>query len=270
MNRKVDMHLHTYASDGQWTALEVIENIDKNKIQIFAVTDHDDIRCIKDMIPLVKERHDLTYIRGVEGTVTYKGIEHHILTYDIDESNEEFLELIAFNRQVRHESNYRLIDWLSKDYPHISSKDYKAYDYNPYQGGWRAYCYLADRGIVSNIGDYFDKVSGFEDQKVFLSPEIYLPKMKELGYKTVLAHPPAYTEEDLYAEEHLDYLRSLGLDGIECYSKYLKDQSHASYYVDYCNRHKMIITGGSDCHGGFVGRKIGFPDVDETMIKLWF
>lgn len=269
MNRKVDLHLHTYASDGEWSPAQVIENIDQHKIKIFAVTDHDEVGCIPYIVRLVKDRTDLTYIKGVEGTVTYRGIEHHILTYDIDESNEELLEMITFNRNVRYRSNDLLIDWLKKDYPHISSEDYKAYDYNPYQGGWRAYGYLFDKGVITDIHDYFQKVRGFEDRRVFLSPEVYLPKMKALGYKTVLAHPPAYTEGDLYDEKHLDYFRDLGLTGIECYSKYLKDQSQSKYYVDYCHQHNMVITGGSDCHGGFVGREIGFPDVDESMIRLW-
>ena len=269
MNRKVDLHLHTYASDGEWSPAQVIENIDKHNVKVFAVTDHDEVGCIARLEPLVKDREDLTYIKGVEGTVTYRGKEHHILTYNIDETNEELLEMIAFNRQVRNESNYRLIDWLAKYYPHISSEDYKSYDYNPYQGGWRAYGYLFENGVITDIQDYFKKVSGFEDRKVFLSAEVYLPKMKELGFKTVLAHPPAYTDGDLYEEIHLDYFRELGLAGIECYSKYLEEQSNAKYYVNYCNKHKMVITGGSDCHGGFVGRRIGYPDVDEGMIRLW-
>lgn len=269
MNRKVDLHLHTYASDGEWSPSQVIENIDKNNIKIFAVTDHDEVACIPGLLPLVKDRDDLTYIKAVEGTVTYNGREHHILTYAIDETNEELLEMIAYNRKVRDVSNERLIDWLSKDYPHISSAGYNAYEYHPYQGGWRAYGYLFENSVVTDIHDYFHKIKGFEDQRIFMSPEIYLPKMKALGFKTVMAHPPAYTNGDLYDEKHLDYFRKLGLAGIECYSKYLKDQSNSRYYVDYCNKHDMIITGGSDCHGGFVGRRIGDPDVDESMIRLW-
>jgi len=269
MNRKVDLHLHTYASDGEWSPIQVIENIDKNNISIFAVTDHDEVGCIQALAALLKDREDLTFIKGVEATVTYKGVEHHILTYDIDETNEELLEMIAFNRQVRNVANDQLMDWLKKGYPHISSADYKAYDYNPYQGGWRAYGYLFERGVIRDIHDYFHKVSKFEDTRVFLSPELYLPKMKALGYKTVLAHPSKYAESDFYEESHLDYFRSLGLSGIECYTTYLEDPKNAQYYVDYCHQHKMVITGGSDCHGGFVGRRIGYPDVDESMVRLW-
>lgn len=268
MSRKVDLHLHTYASDGQWSPEEVIENLDKNNIKIFSVTDHDEVDCTPKMTELVKDRDDLTYIKGVEGTVDYKGKEHHILTYYIDETNEELLKLIAYNSAAREAYNVALMDWLSSEYPNVSTDDYKRYVFNPYQGGWRALCYLQDAGVVSGLQDYFAKTKGFHFEKQFLLPEAYIPKMAALGYKTVLAHPPAYAAGDIYDEGSLDYFRELGLSGIECYTTYLKDPSNSQYYVDYCNKYNMMITGGSDCHGGFASRHIGHPDVDETMIRL--
>lgn len=268
MSRKVDMHLHSYASDGEWSPEQVIENIDKNNIKIFSVTDHDEIGCVAQVAELVKERLDLTYIKGVEGTVIYKGMEHHILTYYIDETDVALLKLIDYNRKVRNDYNSYMIEFLRENYPELSVEGYNAYDYNPYQGGWRAYGYLQANGVIHCLEDYFSVIKGFNYEKKFLTPEAYIPKMAELGYKTVLAHPPAYTEGDIYEVEALDYLRNLGLHGIECYTKYLKDQQNSQYYVDYCNRHQMMITGGSDCHGGFVGRRIGHPNVDESMIRL--
>ena len=268
MGRKVDMHLHTYASDGQWSPEEVIKHIDENNIKIFSVTDHDEVDCTEKISALVKDRDDLTYITGVEATVSYRGIEHHILTYYIDPSNESLLKLIAYNGAVREAYNVALMDWLNTDYPEVTSEAYRSYVYNPFQGGWRAFGYLQDAGVIDNLHDYFSLTKNFDFTKNFLLPEAYIPQMAALGFKTVLAHPPAYTGGDIYEEEHLDYFKQLGLNGIECYTKYLKDQSKSQYYVDYCNKHKLMITGGSDCHGGFAGRRIGFPDVDETMVRL--
>lgn len=268
MTRKVDMHLHTYASDGQWSPEEVVEQLDKNKIKIFSVTDHDQVACVSKVAQLVENRKDLTYIKGVEGTVTYRGIEHHILTYYIDENNEELLAMLASNRAVRESYEDRLMDWLHESYPQVSPEGLKSYDYNPFQGGWKAFAYLRDGGIIESLKDYFALTKDFVEKKTFLAPEVYLPKMLALGYKTVLAHPPAYGEGDLYDYSHLDYFRKLGLQGIECYTKYLKDQKNSQYYVDYCNKYQLMITGGSDCHGGFAGRQIGHPNIDEAMVRL--
>jgi len=190
------------------------------------------------------------------------------LTYYIDPYDDSLLKVLRKNVDYREGSNAKLMTFLHRKFPQVTIEGYEAYEYNPYQGGWRAYGYLESLGVIKNIGDYFRIIKGFYLKKGFVSAEEYISKVVELGYVPVLAHPPAYTEGDLYDVKELDYLRSLGLKGIECYTKYLKDQSNSQYYVDYCEKHDMIITGGSDCHGGFVGRKIGHPDVDETMIRL--
>ena len=266
--RKVDLHLHTYASDGEWSPQELLQALDHKGIKIFSVTDHDDVSSVTAVAQLVEDRPDLIFIKGVEGTVTYRGREHHILTYGIDEKEDKLLELLTFNRNVREKANDALMTWLNTAYPQVSAEGYEAYDYDPYQGGWRAYSYLKDHGIIENLKDYFAKTKTFNYEKIFVDPEAYIPAMKALGYKTVLAHPPAYSEGDLYGREHLDYFRSLGMDGIECYSQYLKNPENAAYYRAYCDEYDMMITGGSDCHGSFAGRQIGNPDVDETMVKL--
>ena len=46
---KVDMHIHTLASDGTWTAEELVENIIENKISIFSVTDYDSIENVENI-----------------------------------------------------------------------------------------------------------------------------------------------------------------------------------------------------------------------------
>ena len=46
-----------------------------------------------------------------------------------------------------------------------------------------------------------------------------------------------------------------GLDGLECFhSKH--SAKKASYYIGVANRHGLLITGGSDCHGHSKGRPL--------------
>lgn len=266
--RKVDMHLHSYASDGEWSPEQLLEQVDKHDIKIFSVCDHDVTNCVPYMMDLVKDRRDLTYIPGVEASVLYKGIEHHILTYKIDPSDDRLLDLLKINTDYREDSNARLMDYLHESYPQVTRSGYEAYEYNPYQGGWRAYGYLESLGVIKDIRDYFKVTKGFKFEKAFVKAEEYLPKVVAMGYIPILAHPPAYQDGDFYDENDLDYLRNLGLAGIECHTKYLNDQENSQYYVNYCDKHGLWITGGSDCHGGFVGRNIGVPPVDESMIRI--
>ena len=68
----------------------------------------------------------------------------------------------------------------------------------------------------------------------------------------------------------MDLLRVESFDGFECY--------HSNHSVEgtqrllrRCEKHKLLISGGSDCHGTFVsGRHLGEPYVDTEMLKLPF
>lgn len=268
MSKKVDLHIHSYASDGQWSPQEILEHIDNNEIKMFAICDHDTVESVGPMVELTKKRYDIDYIKAVEISTTYNGIEHHILTYDIDETNNKLLSILNENLDIREDYNTKLIQYLSSIYPQVSVSDYKAYEYNQSRGGWRTFGYLLDCEVMTDIRDYFTKIKGFTYEKKFYSPIVMIPKLKALGYTTILAHPPAYTKGDLYDLKILDTFRDIGLDGIECYTQYLKDQKNSQYYVDYCHKHQLLITGGSDCHGGFAGRQLGYPFVTEDMISL--
>ncbi len=268
MKRKVDLHIHTCASDGSWSPEEVVKNIDLNDIKIFAVSDHDAVASVARISELVDEREDLTYIKAVEISVIHHKREYHILTYNIDETNPVFMKLLEENQAIREDYNEKTIAYVGLKHKHISIQGYKNYKYNPYQGGWKAYSYLFDTKTIQGIHDYFDITDGFDYPKNFHSPEVVLPILNKLGYTTILAHPPAYTKGDLLDIKELDYWRELGIQGLECYSQYLKDFDNSKYYTDYCHKHKLVITGGSDCHGGFVGRKLCYPLVTEDMITL--
>ena len=60
-----------------------------------------------------------------------------------------------------------------------------------------------------------------------------------------LAHATHYPFE---LPQDLDLLKSLGLDGIECYYP-TYTQEEMLYYDTYCKNNNMLISAGSDFHG---------------------
>ena len=62
--KKVDMHMHTNASDGTWDVNELKNELIHNKINIFSVTDHDCIDNIKNMQDIIKLSDNLIFIPG--------------------------------------------------------------------------------------------------------------------------------------------------------------------------------------------------------------
>ena len=91
MPKKIDLHIHTNASDGSWTPEEVMENVIKNNIEIFAIADHDEVSNILKMEQLAKE-NNVDFIRCVEFSCKAFDLECHILAYDLDIENKEALE----------------------------------------------------------------------------------------------------------------------------------------------------------------------------------
>ena len=64
MANKIDLHIHSTASDGSDTIPELLDKIRKSGIHTFAVTDHDTIDGTMEMDQL--DTNGLRYIRGIE------------------------------------------------------------------------------------------------------------------------------------------------------------------------------------------------------------
>ena len=56
--RIIDLHVHTNASDGEYSPIEVIKRAIKNNVDTIAITDHDTVMGLKQM-------SDSSYIRKV-------------------------------------------------------------------------------------------------------------------------------------------------------------------------------------------------------------
>ena len=88
----------------------------------------------------------------------------------------------------------------------------------------------------------------------------------QAGGVVILAHPGAGFYNGSGMDE-LDQLVEMGLQGLECYS-FHHDKTMTGRFIDYCRSRDLLITGGSDCHGGFVGRALGVPVVHTRDLRL--
>ena len=91
--------------------------------------------------------------------------------------------------------------------------------------------------------------------------------IREAGGAPILAHPGVSLREVGVTEETLRPFLDFGIGGLECYSHY-HDETTTRFCLDWCDRHDLLITGGSDSHGGFVGRELGVPVVDTADLRL--
>jgi 3',5'-nucleoside bisphosphate phosphatase len=266
---KIDLHLHTTASDSTWTPEVLVKNIIAAQIGIFAVTDHDSVDNVLNAQKLAAGQN-LTFIHGVEISAAFGKKTFHILAYGIDINSPEINNILLHNRNAAELKTRKNLQYLADKGFGISLEEYDSYDYSHERGGWKSLNYLIDKGLCTNHKDYFslfiETENPFNDID-FTSLEKVIPAVKLAGGIPVIAHPGA----NVYTDDHrhiLNIMFNAGIEGVECYHPE-NNPEVTEFALDFCKKNNLYITGGSDCHGDFVkARKLGNPDISDGQLYL--
>lgn len=266
---KVDLHIHTTASDGTWRPGRLVENVCRSGLGIFAVTDHDSVGSVPECARLADE-NGLIFVPGVEVKTNFKGRGYHILGLGIDPENKQLSELLDSNTRMTEQRNHKCTWYLERNFPGVSVDEYVNYDNNPERGGWKALNYAIDKKLCRNHREYFNLFRPGEnpyDEPCYASPGEAVEAIEAAGGIPVLAHPGVgFYDPDYKAV--ISHMLTAGIKGIECFHP---DNSPEvmEYSLEACARNHLFITGGSDCHGDFVvGRCLGKPDVRLSQLVL--
>jgi predicted metal-dependent phosphoesterase TrpH len=268
MDIRVDLHLHSTASDGRWTPEQLVAEVKQAGIDLFAVTDHDSLGSLRETAALV-QGNGLRFLPGVELSATLDGQLYHLLGYAFDMADPALNAFVQANNARLAEGGDEAIRLLIEaGYP-ISLDQYATYTWDRRRGGWKALNYLIDNGFCRDVHSYFGELFGESvphPWPTFPSPEEVIAAVQGAGGVVVLAHPGAgfYHCRDLSC---LDALLDMGVEGLECYSSH-HDETITERLLDYCRNREVLITGGSDCHGGFAGRALGVPRIYAGNLRL--
>ena len=116
----VDLHIHTYYSDGTMSPKEVVEEAKKKNLGIIAITDHDVLDSYEEL-KKEAEKAGIIAIRGVEMDSIFEGHLVHLLAYKF-EDNENFFKLVDKAKEQLLETSVELIRRMEKDYENIWNK----------------------------------------------------------------------------------------------------------------------------------------------------
>ncbi len=269
---RTDLHIHTTASDGRWTPERLIAGVLAEGIELFAVTDHDTVDNVLSTEALAREA-GLAFLRGVEISTT--ATEHgnglfHILGYGIDPTHPELLPRLDENRlKLEGTDDDDIRQLIKMGYP-INWEEYEAYTYDRERGGFKSLNFMLDKGLCADVRAFFNDIRAKLNHRwpTFLTPAEAVALIRAAGGVPVLAHPGMSLEHTggVHAETLAPFLEA-GIAGIECYSQY-HDAETTAACIAFCRQHGILITGGSDYHGGFVNRKLGHPVVDSSELVL--
>ena len=125
MIRKIDMHVHSTSSDGQYTPAELVYKAKENDIELMALTDHDTVDGLKEAVECVRNT-GITFVPGIEIS-TQDSEEIHILGYGVDKNNHDLRSFCDEFKEARLKRGQVICDYLSglgiyMDYDDIKKK----------------------------------------------------------------------------------------------------------------------------------------------------
>ena len=100
----IDLHIHTTASDGQYSPTELIQKAASKKITTLAITDHDTVAGLEEG-KLAAKQEGINFVPGVELNIQHFGGEFHLLGLgftSISDSLKEVLTDLQKNRENRN------------------------------------------------------------------------------------------------------------------------------------------------------------------------
>ncbi len=262
MEKKIDLHVHSTASDGRLEPEELIALAVKEGLCAMALTDHDTI----DGVKKAKEAADKTgleLIPGVELSTEYKGYEIHVVGLYIDIENKPLLAQLTHFQQMRDTRNLRMLERLREEGFSITMEDLmkdQAEDCVITRANIARY--LLDTNQVADMKTVFDEYIGngckcyVERDKI--TPMEAVTLIKNAGGIAILAHPVLYHMPEPELCGMIEQMKTAGLDGMETiYS--CNEGADEAYYTALASRYDLLPSGGSDFHGSnkpdiFLGR----------------
>ncbi len=263
---KIDLHIHSiYSDDGDYSVKEIMELAKKENVDVLAIADHNSTKAISEGLKLA-EKYGIKYIPAVEIDCTYKGINLHILAYNMDHTANFFktienqyhqqetiatIERIDKVRKLGIVVNQKELDKIMRmgiatgemiaevalaDPENNNNELLKPYR----QGGERS-----DNPYVNFYWDICSQGKAAYAEVNFPSLESVVKGIKDNGGTVVFAHPGKQVDNDL---ELLDEIVKTGIEGLEVYSNYHSPEL-SEKYLDYCLKNDLIVSCGSDFHG---------------------
>jgi predicted metal-dependent phosphoesterase TrpH len=265
----VDLHVHTNASDGLLSPIEVVDIAIAKKLKAIAITDHDTTDGFTKALDYGGDKN-IDLVPGVELSCMYMESDVHILGYFIDCQDEAFVKIIRKFREERYKRGEAMVAKLNELGINLNMETVKNIAGKAAVGRPHLAEALLKEEYVQTFDEAFARYLGYH-------ASAYVPKMHfdvdhaidlihRVGGVSVLAHPGTLKHDEFVAE-----FVDMGLDGLEAYhSKHSRQM--VSHYKSLAKKYGLFYSGGSDCHGPRKGKiligtvKVPYPCY-ETMKK---
>lgn len=251
---RVDLHLHSTASDGTVSPAEVVRRAAAEGLDGIALTDHDTVDGVEEAATEAR-RLGLRFLVGAELSANEPDRSVHVLAYGFDPSNPELARFFREYREHREERAREIVE----RFRHLGvSLEYRDVEREAGDGvPTRAHVAraLVRKGEAENEREVFDRWLG-RDGPAYVGkrptpPASVFELIHGAGGVSVLAHPGWH-----HGPEEIRRWAAEGLDGVEVRhpANHGKVRRRLEELADELD---LLRSGGSDWHG---------PDADRAPL----
>jgi len=246
-----DLHCHSVVSDGTLTPEALAARAKANGVQLWALTDHDEIGGQERAIASAKAL-DMKYLTGVEISITFAGKTVHIVGLGFDHTHTDLVQGLRNTRGGRAERAKEMSDGLAKVGIHGAFEGALKYAGNHELISRTHFArFLVESGVCKDTSEVFRKYltenkPGFVPHR-WASLENAVNWITGAGGVAVIAHPARYgftpNEEFALFTEFINH----GGRGVEVITG-SHSSADALQYADTALEFNLAASRGSDFH----------------------
>lgn len=246
-----DLHCHSVVSDGTLTPEALASRAKANGVQLWALTDHDEIGGQARAMAAAKAE-GMKYLTGVEISITFAGKTVHIVGLGFDHTNEALVQGLRNTRGGRAERAREMSDGLAKVGIHGAFEGALKYAGNHELISRTHFArFLVETGVCKDTSEVFrkyltDNKPGFVPHR-WASLENAVKWITQAGGVAVIAHPARYgfTANEEYAL--FTEFKNHGGRAVEVITG-SHSSADALRYADTALEFELAASRGSDFH----------------------
>ena len=269
-----DMHCHSVVSDGTQTPEWLAERAHANGVQLWALTDHDELDGIERAASAAAAL-GLPFLAGVEISVTWADKTVHIVGLGVDPAQPALIEGLRRTRGGREERAREMAQQLEAVGIPGAYEGALKYVGNPDLISRSHFArYLVEIGACTDIGDVFRRYltegkPGFVPHR-WATLEQAVSWIVDAGGMAIIAHPARYGFTPQQEHTLFSTFRQLGGQGVEvvtCSHTPEEIQTYRQMALDF----GLYASRGSDFHSPGESRlELGLlPPLPSGLTPVW-
>ena len=240
----VDFHVHSNASDGLFSPLEVVKIMAGAGLAAIGLTDHDTINGLPEAA-CAADQYGIELLPGVEISAVEDNVDIHILGY-YPQKRDHLYEMLEDLQKERFARMEVMVEKLKSYGFRIKPEEVTAEARDAAPGRMHLARLMLKKKYVHSLNQAFSLYlqrnrPAFVPRRTFTIKQA-MGLLAEAEAIPVIAHP------GYIGKQVIERLLVMGLKGIEVFHP---DHSPSliKHYQEVAKEHALIITGGSDFHG---------------------